>query len=113
MQEASQYTVLKFIENEPEISQRELAKRMSVSVGKVNYCLKALIDKGFIKLNRFHKSDNKLAYAYVLTPSGIEQKTRLTLAFLRYKEAEYEQIKQEIADLRQALCDTPHPSPSC
>lgn len=101
MQDTTQYSVLKLIESEPEISQRELARRMGVSVGKTNYCLKALVEKGFVKLRNFRRSDNKLAYSYLLTPSGIEEKARLTLAFLRLKEAEYERIKQEIQELRR------------
>lgn len=100
MPDSTHYKVLKLIEAEPEISQRELANRMGVSVGKTNYCLKALIGKGFIKLRNFRRSDNKLAYAYLLTPSGIEEKARLTISFLRMKEAEYEQIKREIAELQ-------------
>lgn len=100
MQDTTHYKLLKLIETEPEISQRELARRMGVSIGKTNYCLKALVEKGFIKLRNFRKSDNKLAYAYLLTPTGIEEKARLTLAFLRAKEAEYEQISYEIAELR-------------
>lgn len=100
MPDSTHYKVLKLIEAEPAITQRELARRMGVSVGKTNYCLKALIDKGFVKLRNFRRSDNKLAYAYLLTPSGIDEKSRLTLAFLRMKEAEYEQIKREIAELR-------------
>lgn len=100
MPDSTQYRVLKLIEAEPQISQRQLANRMGVSIGKANYCIKALIDKGFVKLKNFRRSDNKLAYAYLLTPSGIEEKARLTLSFLRMKEAEYEQIKREIAELQ-------------
>lgn len=100
MQDPSHFTALKLIEAEPDISQRELARRMGVSVGKANYCLRALVTKGFVKLENFRKSNKKMAYAYLLTPAGIEEKARLTLAFLRYKEAEYERIKREIDELR-------------
>lgn len=73
---------------------------MGVSLGKANYCLRALVAKGFVKLENFRRSNKKMAYAYLLTPAGIEEKTRLTLAFLRYKEAEYERIKRELEELR-------------
>lgn len=105
MQDDAHYTLLKLIQADPSISQRELARRMGVSVGKANYCVKALVGKGFVKLENFRKSDNKLAYAYLLTPAGIEEKARLTLAFLRYKESEYERIRREIAALRREAQD--------
>jgi EPS-associated MarR family transcriptional regulator len=95
------YTLLKLVESNPDISQRELARKMGISLGKVNYCLKSLVGKGFIKLENFRRSDNKLAYAYFLTPLGLEEKARVTLSFLRIKEAEYEAIRQEIARLRK------------
>lgn len=96
----TEYSILKLIETEPDISQRELARRLGVSVGKTNYCLKALINKGFVKFGNFRRSPNKMAYAYFLTPAGLEEKARLTFAFLRFKEAEYERIRQEIESLR-------------
>jgi EPS-associated MarR family transcriptional regulator len=94
------YALLKLIEANPDISQRELARQMGVSLGKANYCLKALMEKGFVKLENFRNSSNKLAYAYLLTPAGLEEKARVTLAFLRRKEREYETIKDEISRLR-------------
>lgn len=111
MFEPTHYALLKLIQAEPDISQRELARRMEVSVGKANYCLKALVDKGFVKLENFRKSDNKRAYAYLLTSAGIEEKARLTLAFLRHKEAEYERIRREILELRQEAQDISLSSP--
>ena len=81
-------------------SQRSLAKRFEVSLGKVNYCLRALVEKGLVKANNFKRSDNKLAYAYVLTPAGLEEKSRLSKAFLQRKLAEFEALEQEIAALR-------------
>ena len=78
----------------------DLARGLGVSVGKLNYCLRALVDKGFVKVNNFRQSDNKLAYAYLLTPRGIEEKARVTVAFLQYKLAEYAQIERDIAELR-------------
>lgn len=103
MNEAVHYTLLKLVEDNPELSQRELAKKMGVSLGKANYCLKALVAKGFIKLENFRRSDNKLAYMYLLTPLGFEEKARLTLEFLRIKETEYKVIKAEIRRLRNEL----------
>lgn len=76
---------------------------MGVSLGKANYCLKALVAKGFIKLENFRRSDNKLAYMYLLTPLGLEEKGRLTMEFLRIKEAEYKAIKEEISRLRREV----------
>lgn len=78
-----------------------MAERFGVSLGKVNYCLRALVDKGLVKANNFRRSDNKLAYAYVLTPAGLEEKSHLTKAFLQRKLAEFEALQQEIEALRQ------------
>ena len=78
-----------------------MAKAMGVSLGKANYCLQALVQKGLVKMDNFRRSDNKLAYSYLLTPSGIEEKTRLTVNFLKNKLAEYEVIRNEIEELRQ------------
>ena len=93
--------MLKLIEANPAIQQREMAKVMGISLGKANYCLQALIQKGLVKMNNFRRADNKLAYSYLLTPSGIEAKTHLTLSFLKYKIAEYEAIRNEIEELRR------------
>jgi EPS-associated MarR family transcriptional regulator len=95
--------VLREIEDNPEITQRELAQELGVSLGKVNYCLKALIEKGFIKARNFHNSNNKRAYLYVLTPSGIDAKARISVAFLRRKVEEYERLKTEIAQLEREV----------
>ena len=91
--------VLRSIEENPEITQRELAKKLGVSLGKVNYCLKALIDRGWIKASNFKNSHNKAAYAYLLTPSGIEEKAKITVRFLKQRMRDYEQIKREILEL--------------
>ena len=91
--------VLRRIEENPEITQRELAQELGVSLGKVNYCLKALIDRGWVKANNFRNSHNKASYAYLLTPSGLEEKTKITLRFLKQRMREYEQLKSEIAEL--------------
>lgn len=101
LDEATRYGLLKMLEDNPGLSQRELARRLGVSLGKTNYCLNALIEKGLVKINNFRNSDNKLAYAYLLTPRGIEEKARITVEFLRYKVQEYERLRQEIDELRR------------
>jgi len=98
---AFNYRLLKLIEKRPEISQRELAAELGLSLGKVNYCLKSFISKGLVKVNNFRRSDNKLAYAYLLTPRGVEEKARVTLRFFRRIEVEYEILKQEVDLLDQ------------
>ena len=95
------YKLLKLIEANPAIQQREMAKAMGVSLGKANYCLQALVQKGLVKMDNFRRSDNKLAYSYLLTPTGIEEKARLTVSFLKNKVAEYEAIRDEIEELRR------------
>lgn len=101
LDETTHYSLLKLLEENPGLSQRELAKRLGISLGKVNFCLNALVDKGSLKINNFRKSDNKLAYAYLLTPRGVEEKARITVSFLKYKLQEYEQLRQEIEELRR------------
>ena len=93
------YRVLRALEDNPKISQRELANQLDISLGKANYCLKALIDKGWVIARNFRNSQNKLAYAYVLTPNGINKRAQLTLRFLERKRKEFESLKHEIADL--------------
>lgn len=100
MSEETYYQVLKIIEHNPEITQRELAQTLGISVGKTNYCLKSLVEKGWVKANNFKNSNNKLAYAYLLTPRGIEQKGRITVRFLKRKMNEYEALKHEIDRLQ-------------
>ena len=95
------YKILKLLEAQPEISQRELAKSLGVSLGKANFCLKALIDIGLIKASNFRNSQNKLAYMYLLTPTGIEAKSSITLRFLKAKMQEYELLQAEISVLMQ------------
>ena len=85
------------------MSQRELARRLGVSVGKTHYLLKALLEKGLVKMDDFRRHGNKLAYAYLLTPSGIATKLSLTKSFLRHKEAEYQSLRGEIDQLREEL----------
>jgi len=97
------YKLLKLIEANPAIQQREMASAMGVSLGKVNYCLKALVQKGLVKIDNFRHHGNKLAYLYVLTPTGIEAKASLTVEFLKHKVAEYEAIRGEIEELRRDI----------
>ena len=92
--------LLRKLESNPEYTQRELSREMGVSLGKVNYCMKKLTDKGLIKLTNFSHSSNKLGYMYLLTPSGIEEKSRLTFSFLKRKVKEYEILKKEINSLK-------------
>ena len=92
--------VLRQLEENPDITQRQLAEQLGVSLGKANYCLKALIDKGFIKARNFKNSDNKRAYLYVLTPRGIEEKSRISVSFLRRKMEEFEALRSEIEELQ-------------
>jgi EPS-associated MarR family transcriptional regulator len=97
--------VLRHLEGHPDVTQRELARHLGVSLGKANYCLKALIDRGLIKANNFKNSNNKAAYAYLLTPRGIEEKTQITIRFFRQKMLEYEQLKHEIEELEREVGD--------
>lgn len=94
------FRVLKLLEETPDLSQRELAQRVGVSNGKLHYCMRALIDKGLVKLGNFAHSKHHLGYAYLLTPAGIAQKANMTGRFLKRKMAEYEALKQEIAVLQ-------------
>ena len=95
------YGLLKTLEANPSLSQRDLAKSLGISLGKVNFCLNALIEKGCLKVNNFRNSDNKLAYAYLLTPHGIDEKARMTVHFLKYKVQEYERLRMEIEELKR------------
>ena len=92
--------VLRLLEANPQINQRDLAAALGVSLGKTNFCLKALLDKGLLKMQNFQSSKRKLAYAYLLTPAGLAEKTSLTGRFLKRKIEEYELLKAEIASLQ-------------
>jgi EPS-associated MarR family transcriptional regulator len=91
--------VLRVLQAKPRVNQRELAAELGVSLGKTNFCLKALLDKGLVKMQSFKRSQNKLAYAYLLTPAGIAQKAALTAMFLRLKQQEFVELKAEIDKL--------------
>ena len=95
------YKILKYLEANPEMSQRELAGVLGISLGRVNYCVQALIEKGLVKANNFRNSKNKKGYAYLLTPKGIEDKAKITVQFLKIKLAEHEVLTKEIKSLRE------------
>ncbi|NNU43656.1 MarR family EPS-associated transcriptional regulator [Ramlibacter montanisoli] len=97
------FRVLRLLQEHPDLSQRELAAKLGVSNGKLHYCMKALIEKGLVKLGNFANSKHHLGYAYLLTPKGIAQKARMTSNFLRRKMAEYEALQAEITGLQREL----------
>lgn len=101
------YQILKSLQHNPQLSQRELAAAMGISLGKVNFCLKALVDKGWVKVENFKKSQNKLGYAYILTPRGLEEKARVTVSFLKRKQREYDLLVNELEELRKEVERTP------
>ena len=103
LQEDTHFRVLALIEKNPELSQRDLAKELGVSLGGVNYALRGLVEKGFIKAQNFSRSDKKLSYAYILTPTGLAEKSLLTARFLKRKMEEYEALKSEIEMLQYSL----------
>jgi EPS-associated MarR family transcriptional regulator len=95
--------ILRILEEDPDISQRELARALGISLGRANFCLQALIEKGWIKANNFKNSNNKKAYMYLLTRKGIAEKARVTTRFLERKVAEYEALQREIEQLRREM----------
>jgi EPS-associated MarR family transcriptional regulator len=100
------YKILRILEAKPEISQRDLARDLGISLGRANFCLKALIEKGLLKATNFRNSQNKLAYMYFLTPSGIEEKSAITAQFLKIKMQEYADLEAEIDQLRREAIQT-------
>ncbi len=95
------YKVMRLIESNAHLSQREVARELGVSVGKVNYCVRALIDRGFVKARNFKNSNNKVAYMYLMTPRGIREKSRLAMRFLGIKMREYELLRADIERMSQ------------
>jgi EPS-associated MarR family transcriptional regulator len=95
-----EYRALKILEQQPDLTQRQLAEELGVSLGKTHYLVKSLIDVGWVKLDNFQRSDNKWGYAYLLTPMGIVEKAAITARFLVRKQREYTQLQQEIAQLQ-------------
>lgn len=98
-----EFRALKLVEQYPTITQRQLSKELGVSLGKAHYVIKALIEVGWIKLDNFQRSDNKIGYAYLLTPAGVIEKAKITRRFLLRKQQEYEQLKQEIEQLQSEV----------
>lgn len=103
LDDEARYRLLKLLEDNPELSQRELARALGISLGKANYCVRALVDRGWVKMVNFSRSDNKTAYFYRLTPTGISEKARAARRFLDSKLAEHERITAEIESLRSEL----------
>ena len=101
IQEDTYFRVMRILQENPDLTQRELAEKLGVSVGGLNYCLKALIDKGWVKMQNFQNSKNKFKYVYLLTPQGIAERVALTSRFLDRKIQEYEALKAEIESLHQ------------
>ncbi len=99
-QQDTHYRTLRLLEGNPDLTQREISKKLGVSLGCTNYCLKALVDKGLVKIRNFRASKNKLGYAYLLTPRGVKEKLALTEGFHKRKLKEYEALKTEIEVLQ-------------
>ncbi|HEX7153252.1 MAG TPA: MarR family EPS-associated transcriptional regulator [Thermoanaerobaculia bacterium] len=98
--EEVRYRLLKLLAEHPDASQRQVARELGISLGKANYCLRALMERGLVKVRNFRNSENKTAYAYILTPQGLEEKIDVTSAFLRRKMAEYDLLREEIGRLQ-------------
>ena len=99
----AEYIILRILKDNPKVTQREMAKELGLSLGKTNYVVRALIDKGWVKLSNFKRSDNKLGYIYLLTPEGLSEKTTLAQNFLNRKSEEYNRLKKEIETLKNEL----------
>lgn len=95
------YRILKILESNPTASQRDIARELGISLGRVNYCLQALVEKGLVKVNNFRHNESKRAYLYFLTPKGMKEKGRVTVRFLKVKLNEYETLKREVAQLQR------------
>ena len=99
----NEYKLLKILKDNPEITQRQLSRKLGLSLGKTNYLIHALMGKGWVKLNNFKRSNNKLGYLYIITPKGIDEKAMLAKSFLERKSAEYIKLKKEIEILKSEL----------
>ena len=108
MEDQTRYHILRLLERNPQISQRQLANELGMSLGKTNYCVRAVVEKGWVKVRNFRKSNRKVAYLYQLTPRGIAAKSRITRRFLDRKVEEFERLQKEIQQLR-AEVDDPTP----
>ena len=100
------FLVMKYLDNTQKTSQRELSQSLNISLGKINYILKALINKGIVKARNFKNSKNKRAYAYYLTSKGIQEKTRMTISFFNRKSQEYDKLKKELIELEKEIKNT-------
>jgi EPS-associated MarR family transcriptional regulator len=100
LQEDTYFRVMRILQENPDLTQRELAEKLGISVGGLNYCLKALMEKGLVKMKNFANSKNKFGYVYVLTPNGVAEKAAITRRFLQRKMDEYEALKVEIETLQ-------------
>ncbi len=105
--EDTRFRVLRLLDENPDLTQREIADKLGISLGGVNYCLRALIDKVLVKIQNFQGSDNKFGYAYFLTPTGIYEKSVLAAGFLKRKMGEYEALKEEIEALEKEVSINP------
>ena len=103
LDEKTRFKLLRLLQANPELSQRQLAEHLGMSVGKVNYCLRSLLEKGLVKMRNFRDSQNKLAYAYYLTPKGAREKVRATAEFLEVRMREYQEIEREIEELKREV----------
>ena len=95
--------MLRRLDQTPAVSQRALAQQLGISLGSINFCFQALVEKGFVKMQNFSQHKNKLRYVYLLTPAGVAEKSKLTVEFLRWKVAEYEALQAEIEALRDEM----------
>ena len=100
------YKLLKVLEKNPDVTQRKLAAMLGISLGKANYCLRALMEKGWVKMANFRRNPNKLGYVYLLTPKGIDERARIALRFLRHKQHEFDALKAEIEHLKVEVADS-------
>lgn len=106
--EENRYQLLKLLEQNPSLNQRELAKALGLSLGKTNFCINALIEKGLVKAANFKRSKNKMNYAYYLTPKGLDEKARVTMQFLKRKQQEYELLVKELEQLQKEAAQIEH-----
>ena len=93
-----EFDILRKISKEPNVNQRDLAKKLGLSLGKINYCIRALKKKGLIKINNFKKNKRKFNYLYILTPKGVSEKTRITINFMKQKMKEYDELQSELKE---------------
>ena len=99
------YRFLKVLEENPDVTQRELAAKLGISLGKANYCLRALMGRGWVKMDNFRRNPKKIGYVYLLTPKGVEEKARIAMRFLRHKLHEFDALKAEIERLKREVAD--------